>query len=56
MIGVGHGAAEELSLNIRSIRPGYRLHPRHQGDILGTQVVRDIERGTLQSRDLVLNA
>src|SRR5580698_5225829 len=41
--------------NVRSIRPGYGLHTRHLGEILGKQAVRDIERGTPLSWDLVLN-
>lgn len=33
-------------VNVRSIRPGHGLHPRHLRDILGRRAVRDIERGT----------
>jgi len=32
--------------NVRSIRPGYGLHPRHLEDILGLKAKVDIERGT----------
>jgi len=32
--------------NIRSIRPGQGLHPRHLAEILGRVASRDIERGT----------
>lgn len=32
--------------NVRIIRPGYGLHPRHLKDILGMKASRDIERGT----------
>ncbi|GIK39309.1 MAG: sialic acid synthase [Chloroflexota bacterium] len=32
--------------NIRSIRPGYGLHPRHLIEVLGRRAVRYIERGT----------
>ena len=42
--------------NVRSIRPGYGLHTRHLGEVLGKQAVRDIERGTPLSWDLVLNS
>jgi len=42
--------------NVRSIRPGYGLHTRHLGEVLGKRAVRDIERGTPLSWDLVLNA
>jgi pseudaminic acid synthase len=42
--------------NVRSIRPGYGLHTRHLGEVLGKRAVRDIERGTPLSWDLVLNS
>lgn len=32
--------------NMRSIRPGYGMHPRHYSEILGKKVTRDIKRGT----------
>lgn len=32
--------------NMRSIRPGYGLHPRYYNEILGKKVTKDIERGT----------
>jgi len=32
--------------NIRSIRPGYGLHPRYLGEILGKKATVDIEKGT----------
>lgn len=32
--------------NVRSIRPGYGLHPRHLKDIFGKRAAEDIERGT----------
>src|SRR5216684_4180706 len=41
--------------NVRSIRPGYGLHTRHLGEVLGKRALRDIERGTPLSWDLVLN-
>lgn len=41
--------------NVRSIRPGYGLHTRHLREILGKCAVRDIERGTPLSWDLVVN-
>jgi len=31
---------------VRSIRPGYGLHPKHLKDILGKKVNRDLEKGT----------
>lgn len=32
--------------NVRSIRPGYGLHPRHLKEILGKRVLNDIKKGT----------
>lgn len=32
--------------NVRSIRPGYGLHPRHLKDVLGRRAVYGIEHGT----------
>jgi len=32
--------------NVRSIRPGNGLHPRHLKDVLGCQAIHDIKRGT----------
>lgn len=32
--------------NVRSIRPGYGLHPRHLKDVLGRRATRDIQQGT----------
>ena len=32
--------------NVRSIRPGYGLHPRNLKDVLGKRATRDIRRGT----------
>jgi pseudaminic acid synthase len=39
--------------NIRSIRPGHGLHPRHLDEILGRVAARDIERGTPLDWELV---
>lgn len=39
--------------NVRSIRPGYGLHPRHLVEIIGKQVNCDIEKGTRVSFDLL---
>ncbi len=32
--------------NVRSIRPGFGLHPKYLSDILGRKVNRDIKKGT----------
>ncbi len=42
--------------NIRSIRPGHGLNTRHLSEVLGKRAVRDIERGTPLSWDLVVNS
>jgi len=39
--------------NVRSIRPGYGLHPKFLKDILGRRARKDIEKGTPLSWDLV---
>lgn len=38
--------------NIRSIRPGYGLHPKHYDEILGKKFIKNIERGTPLSFDM----
>ena len=32
--------------NVRSIRPGFGMHPRYLKDVLGKKVDRDIDKGT----------
>jgi len=39
--------------NVKSIRPGYGLHPRYLKDIFGKKALKDIERGTPLTWDLV---
>jgi N-acetylneuraminate synthase len=39
--------------NVRSIRPGHGLHPRHLAEVLGRHAACDIERGTPMSWELV---
>jgi N-acetylneuraminate synthase len=39
--------------NLRIVRPGYGLHPRHYETMLGRRVNRDISKGTPLSLDLV---
>jgi pseudaminic acid synthase len=39
--------------NVRSIRPGFGLHPRHLASLLGKKAIKDIKRGTPLSWDLV---
>ncbi len=39
--------------NIRSVRPGYGLHPKFLKDILGKKAKVDIEKGTPFNKDLI---
>jgi N-acetylneuraminate synthase len=39
--------------NVRCIRPGHGLHPRHLGEVLTARAARDVERGTPLSFDLI---
>ncbi|MFY9977993.1 MAG: pseudaminic acid synthase [Candidatus Sulfotelmatobacter sp.] len=45
--------AEFTATNIRSIRPGQGLHPRHLPEMLGRRAARNIKKGTPLSWDLV---
>jgi pseudaminic acid synthase len=40
--------------NIRSIRPGFGLHPKYYNDILGKKVNRDIERGERLDKQFII--
>jgi N-acetylneuraminate synthase len=42
--------------NLRSIRPGNGLHPRHYGEVLGKTAARQIKRGTPLSWELVVRS
>jgi sialic acid synthase SpsE len=39
--------------NVRSIRPGYGLHPRHLKDVLSQRAAKDIMKGTPLGWDLI---
>jgi pseudaminic acid synthase len=39
--------------NVRSIRPGYGMHPKHYSRILGKKASRDIEKGTPLNKKLI---
>ena len=39
--------------NVRSIRPGYGMHPKHLGEILGKKALMDLKRGTPLREDMV---
>lgn len=51
-VKVGDVFTEE---NVRSIRPGFGLHPKHFKEILGKEAIIDIEKGTRLSFDLINN-
>jgi pseudaminic acid synthase len=39
-------AGEEITpQNVRSIRPGYGLHPKYYAEILGKKINKDLEKG-----------
>lgn len=40
--------------NVRSIRPAHGLHPRYYAEVLGAEVIDDVDRGTPLSWDLLL--
>ncbi len=47
-------AGEEFTEeNVRSIRPGFGLHTRHLGEVLGRKAREDIAKGTPLSWDLI---
>jgi N-acetylneuraminate synthase len=39
--------------NVRSVRPGHGLHPRHLPDLPGKKAARDIKRGTPLTWDMI---
>ncbi len=41
------------SENVRSVRPGYGLHPRHLKDVLGRRVAHDLAKGTPLTLDML---
>jgi pseudaminic acid synthase len=41
--------------NIRSIRPGYGLHPKHYTEIMGKQFTKDLEMGTPLDWNMIEN-
>ncbi len=40
--------------NVRSIRPGFGIHPKYYSEILGKTVTLDIEKGTPLSFDIIV--
>ena len=41
------------SENVRSIRPGFGIHPKFFSEIIGKEFTKDIEKGTPMSFDLI---
>jgi sialic acid synthase SpsE len=39
--------------NVKSIRPGFGMHPKYYSEILGLTATKDIDRGTPLSWDLI---
>ena len=39
--------------NIRSIRPGYGMHPKYFKEIIGKKIRKDVKKGTPLSWDLI---
>jgi pseudaminic acid synthase len=39
--------------NVRSIRPGFGLHPKYYKDILGKKVKRDLKKGDRMTIDVI---
>lgn len=39
--------------NVRSIRPGFGLHPKYYNEILGKEVKEDLEKGTRLKIDVI---
>ena len=42
-------------MNVRSVRPGYGLHPKYLNEILGKKVACNLEKGERISLEYVLN-
>jgi pseudaminic acid synthase len=37
--------------NVRSVRPGFGMHPKHYSEVLGTSFNKDVEKGSRLSWD-----
>ena len=50
-------AGEKITAdNVRSVRPGFGLHPKHFKDILGKQVNQDLSKGTAFHSEFILSS
>jgi len=41
--------------NVRSIRPGFGMHPKHLNDVLGSRVASDISKGTRLDNHIIID-
>lgn len=41
--------------NVRSVRPGYGLHPKYLPELIGKRVNRDLEKGTRFNLDMIIS-
>ena len=39
--------------NVKSIRPGFGLHPKYLNDLLGMKFKKDVERGSRFTKDII---
>jgi len=44
-----------MEKNVRSVRPGYGLHPKYLADMLGKKFVKDCQKGERFSLDMVID-
>jgi len=49
-IGKGEKITEE---NVRSVRPGFGLHPKHLSEVLGKKASRDVKKGIALDWDMI---
>ncbi len=38
--------------NVRSVRPGYGLHPKYLKDVIGKKAIKDFSKGTATKLDM----
>lgn len=44
-----------IAINVRSVRPGFGLHPKYLAELMGKKVNRDLEIGDRMSWEVVGN-
>jgi pseudaminic acid synthase len=40
-------------MNIKSVRPGFGLHPKYLPELIGKKFIKDVKKGERMSFDLV---